>query len=92
MLRIETLKKKFARAAEDFIHRLQQIEQAIGALTGPLPVSIGFLSVTPVQLNLSYTYSNKNRLFLNYHPPYHPFANSYQQKYQISTIAALKPR
>lgn len=33
----ETLKKKFARAAEDFIHRLQQIEQAIGALAGPLP-------------------------------------------------------
>lgn len=88
----ETLKKKFARAAEDFIHRLQQIEQAIGALAGPLPVSIGFLSVTSVQLNLSYTYSNKNRLFLNYHPPYHPFANSYRQKYQISTIAALKPR
>lgn len=35
----ETLKKKFARAAEDFIYRLQQIEQAIGALAGPLPVS-----------------------------------------------------
>lgn len=35
----ETLKKEFARAAEGFIYRLQQIEQAIGALAGPLPVS-----------------------------------------------------
>ncbi|ODO11861.1 hypothetical protein I350_00645 [Cryptococcus amylolentus CBS 6273] len=33
----EALKESFAQAAEDFVQRLQQIEQAIGSLSGPLP-------------------------------------------------------
>ncbi|WRT65944.1 uncharacterized protein IL334_002895 [Kwoniella shivajii] len=33
----DALRKNFARAAEDFVLRLQQIEQAIGTLRGPLP-------------------------------------------------------
>nr|ODO02601.1 actin cross-linking [Cryptococcus depauperatus CBS 7855] len=33
----EALKRKFAKSAEEFILRLQQIEQAIGTLSGPLP-------------------------------------------------------
>ncbi|KAK8865644.1 hypothetical protein IAR55_000789 [Kwoniella newhampshirensis] len=33
----KALRKNFARAAENFVMRLQQIEQAIGALRGPLP-------------------------------------------------------
>ncbi|WVR05610.1 hypothetical protein IAU60_002632 [Kwoniella sp. DSM 27419] len=33
----EALRKSFARAAEDFILKLQQIEQAIGTLRGTLP-------------------------------------------------------
>ena len=35
----ETLRKAFASAAEDFMARLQRIEQFIGALRGALPVS-----------------------------------------------------
>jgi hypothetical protein len=35
----EALRKEFARAAEDFVVRLQRVEQAIGALKGPLQVS-----------------------------------------------------
>ncbi|ORX34112.1 calponin homology domain-containing protein [Kockovaella imperatae] len=32
----ESLRKEFARVAEDFVHQLQRIEQAIGALQGAL--------------------------------------------------------
>jgi len=34
----EALRKDFARAAEEFVTRLQIVEQAIGALKGSLPV------------------------------------------------------
>jgi hypothetical protein len=36
----EALRKEFARLAEDFMARLQRIEQAIGALRGSLPVRL----------------------------------------------------
>lgn len=36
----EALRKDFAKAAEDFIAKLQRVEQAIGALRGPLPVCL----------------------------------------------------
>jgi hypothetical protein len=35
----EALRKAFANAAEDFMSRLQRIEQFIGAIRGALPVS-----------------------------------------------------
>ncbi len=34
----EALRKDFAQAAEDFMVRLQKVEQAIGVLRGSLPV------------------------------------------------------
>lgn len=36
----EALRKAFAEAAENFMTRLQRIEQSIGALRGSLPVSV----------------------------------------------------
>ncbi|WVF70936.1 hypothetical protein IAT40_005731 [Kwoniella sp. CBS 6097] len=62
----EALRQNFARAAEDFVTRLQQIEQAIGALRGSLPEQkktlVGLSSDIPaLRTTLTTTISDLNQ-------------------------------